>query len=51
MDQNLINTIAKIIAPHLHKKHKDALSLEIAEKVLEEVRQDTLKKLDQIIKP
>lgn len=43
MDQNLTNIIAKIIAPHLQKKHKDALSLEIAKKILEEVRQDTLK--------
>lgn len=51
MDPNLQSRIAAIIAPHLHKKHKDALSLEIAEKVLQEIKKDTFKTLDNIIKP
>ena len=51
MEPNLLIRIANIIAPHLHNKHKSTLSLEIAEKVLEEVKQDTLNQLDQIIKP
>lgn len=51
MEENLIKNVAAIIAPHLAKKHKDALSVEIAKKILETVRQDTLEKLDDIIKP
>jgi hypothetical protein len=37
---DILKRVAKIIAPYLKTKHKEKESLEIAEKVLEEIDKD-----------
>lgn len=37
MTDNILKRVAKIIAPHLHSKHKDSKSLELAEEILKEI--------------
>jgi len=37
MMDDILNRIAKIIAPHLHSKHKDTKSLELAQQILDEI--------------
>lgn len=50
MDINLRDRIAKIIAPHLGSKHKNTVSLEIADKVIKEIESDFQDKLSWDIK-
>ena len=37
MDEELVDKVAKIIAPYLKTKHKEDVSYELAEKILEEI--------------
>jgi hypothetical protein len=41
MTDSILSKIAKIIAPHLHSKHKDSKSLELAEEILKEIKKQT----------
>jgi hypothetical protein len=41
MEPNLQSRIAKIIAPHLKTKHKDTVSLELANQIIEELDKPT----------
>jgi len=38
MDSKLIERIAKIIAPHLKAKHKNTLSVQLANQIIEEIK-------------
>ena len=51
MNSQLTNRIALILAPHLQKKHKDTLSIQIAEEILSEIRRDAKEQLKYISEP
>jgi len=38
MNPTLAERIAKLVAPHLRAKHKDTLSLEIANQIIQEIK-------------
>jgi hypothetical protein len=40
MNTNLTDRIAKIIAPHLRSKHKNTISIELANQIIEEIKSD-----------
>lgn len=40
MNLTLAERIAKIIAPHLRAKHKDTLSIEITNQILQEIKSE-----------